>query len=327
MKNDLIDRYVYAVTRNLPSKTKDDVCNELYTLIDDMLESRCGDILPTETEIKIVLTELGTPSELASKYNPDGDRYLIGPNYYEKYKFLLTIVLGATALGLAIASIVTAIIDSNVPWYFAIPSWFGMLIMGLLNGFAFVTLLFVIFQRKGIDVKISTDNLDNLPPVPKKKAIIPKHESLMGISISIIFAILFLIAPEILGVVFVNGTSFVPIFNTDVIKSIWYIIIAFAALGLIRDCYKLYEGRYTKRLAAVTVVTDILSAILTFIFLLDNRIINVDFSSTIVNLFQDDAEFISNIFSRFNIFFLCVILFALTLDMGVTVFNALKYDN
>jgi hypothetical protein len=327
MKSDLIDRYVYAVTKNLPSKIRNDISSELYTLIEDMIESRCGDMPPSETDIKVVLTELGTPSELAGKYSPDEEKYLIGPQYYWKYKFLLSIILATTAFGLTIASIVTAIIDPEVNWYFAIPSWFAMMIMGLLNAFAFVTLLFVIFQRKGIDVKINSDSLDNLPPVPKKKALISKHESIMGIFFSIIFATLFLIVPEIFVVHFLDDTRIIPIFNTDIIKSVWYIIIAFAVLGIIRECYKLYEGRYTKRLAVVTVVVDILSALLSFAFLLDNNIINRDFSSAIIKLFQDEAEFIMNIFSRFNLFFLSVILFALALDMGVTVFKALKYDN
>lgn len=326
MENDLIDRYIYAVTRNLPSKTRNDISNELYTLIDDMLESRCGDMAPTETDIKVVLTELGTPSELALRYSPDGDKYLIGPKYYSKYKFLLTLILGATAFGLTIATIITNIIDS-VEWYLAIPSWFGMLIMGLLNAFAFITLLFVLFQRKGLDVKISTDNLDNLPPIPKKKALISKYESIFGISMSIIFVIVFLIAPEVFAVALVDGKKIIPIFNTEVIRSIWYIITAFAVLGIIREIYKLYEGRYTKRLAAVTVVTDIISAMLSFLFLLDNNIINRDFISFISNLFSGESEFISIIFTRFNMFFLYVILFALALDMGVTVFKALKYDN
>jgi hypothetical protein len=325
MKYDLVERYVYAVTKNLPSKVKKDIEKELNSIIEDMLESRCGDIIPTDHDIKVVLTELGTPSELAEKYSPDSDKYLIGPEYYSKYKLLLTIVLMATTFGLIVSGIITIITDPDPIWYFAFPAWLGMTIMGLINAFAFVTLLFVIFQRKGIDIKFETDSIDNLPPVPKKNAIISKRESIFGISISIIFCIVFLIAPEIFSAVF-DGKRFIPIFNVEVIRSIWYIIIGFAVLGIIRDGYKLYEGRYTKKLAVVTVITDILSALLSFVFLLDNKIINNEFTTAIINLFQDDAEFIANIFSRFNIFFLGVILFALALDMINTIVRAAKYD-
>ena len=68
VKNDLIDRYIYAVTKHMKSAMKKDVAAELETIIQDMLEERCEDVTPTERDIKVVLTELGTPNELASKY-------------------------------------------------------------------------------------------------------------------------------------------------------------------------------------------------------------------------------------------------------------------
>ena len=73
MKNDLIERYIYAVTKRLPKKIQEDVSQELRTLIDDMLMERCGDATPNEYDIKSVLTELGTPNELCEKYSPDTD--------------------------------------------------------------------------------------------------------------------------------------------------------------------------------------------------------------------------------------------------------------
>ena len=40
MKHDLIERYVYAATKRLPSKNREDVSMELRGLIDDMLTER-----------------------------------------------------------------------------------------------------------------------------------------------------------------------------------------------------------------------------------------------------------------------------------------------
>lgn len=64
MKNDLIERYIYAVTKRLPQKVQKDISDELRTLIDDMLAERCGELVPEEKDIRVVLTELGTPEEL-----------------------------------------------------------------------------------------------------------------------------------------------------------------------------------------------------------------------------------------------------------------------
>ena len=63
VKNDLIDRYIYAVTKHMKSTMKKDVAAELETIIQDMLEERCEDVTPTERDIKVVLTELGTPKD------------------------------------------------------------------------------------------------------------------------------------------------------------------------------------------------------------------------------------------------------------------------
>ena len=82
VKNDLIDRYIYAVTKHMKSAMKKDVAAELETIIQDMLEERCEDVTPTERDIKVVLTELGTPNELASKYKGETQDCLIGQPYY-----------------------------------------------------------------------------------------------------------------------------------------------------------------------------------------------------------------------------------------------------
>lgn len=63
-ENDLIERYIYAVTKRLPQKVQKDISDELRTLIDDMLAERCGELVPEEKDIRVVLTELGTPEEL-----------------------------------------------------------------------------------------------------------------------------------------------------------------------------------------------------------------------------------------------------------------------
>lgn len=59
VKNDLIDRYIYAVTKHMKSAMKKDVAAELETIIQDMLEERCEDVIPTERDIKVVLEENG----------------------------------------------------------------------------------------------------------------------------------------------------------------------------------------------------------------------------------------------------------------------------
>ena len=61
MKNELIARYVYAVTRELPENQRLDIDKELRSLIEDMLDERCSGSDPAITDIEAVLSELGNP--------------------------------------------------------------------------------------------------------------------------------------------------------------------------------------------------------------------------------------------------------------------------
>lgn len=151
MKHDLIERYIYAVTKQLPKKQREDVAQELRGLIDDMLNERCGEITPTEKDIRIVLTELGTPQELSAQYDEDAKKCLIGHPYYSTYKFVLKIVLFAAAVGITIANLMLQLVEPQ-EWFSAITGWLEMLYNTLLATFAIVTLLFAFFYRKGVQI-------------------------------------------------------------------------------------------------------------------------------------------------------------------------------
>ena len=93
MKNNLKERYLYAVTKRLSPKIREDVSLELQGLMEDMLLERCGEAEPTEEDVKSVIRELGTPAELYAKYADNADACLIGQPYYSSYKLALKIVL------------------------------------------------------------------------------------------------------------------------------------------------------------------------------------------------------------------------------------------
>lgn len=180
VKNDLIDRYIYAVTKHMKSAMKKDVAAELETIIQDMLEERCEDVAPTERDIKVVLTELGTPNELASKYKGETQDCLIGQPYYSLYVYVLKIVTVCISGGMLLAQIMAAL-TSHTIWYIAIYRTIGGIFGGILTGFAFVTLLFAFFYKKGIKVDGLNDGIDNLPPVPQKSNRISKVDAIVGI--------------------------------------------------------------------------------------------------------------------------------------------------
>lgn len=320
VKNDLIERYIYAVTKHMKPAMQKDVAEELETIIQDMLEERCEDVIPAEHDIRVVLTELGTPAALASKYKGETQDCLIGQPYYSLYVYVLKIVTVCIIGGMLLAQIMAAVM-SRMVWYIAIYRLIGGTLGGVLTGFAFVTLLFAFFYKKGIKVEGLNDGIDNLPPVPQKTNRISKADSIVGIVFSVIFTLVFLVCPQIICVAFAkNGVEvYEPLFNLEYIRQTWYLILAFGILGVIRDSIRLIDGSYTKRVLFVTIITNLIDGALTAVWLLNDRIMNSE-------LFEENAEMIPQVFIQLNKAFLAIVIFALAINCIETIVKAVKYS-
>lgn len=316
MNNDLIERYVYAVTKRLGHKQRDDVARELRGLIDDMLLERCGEVLPTEKDIRVVLTELGTPQELYAKYDEDADKCLIGQPYYSTYKFVMKIVLASVVVGATIANLLLQLLEPQ-HWFVAMTQWLNMLWNCSFSAFTVVTLLFAFFQRKGVQLTESFSFAD-LPPVPKRTQEISRWESIAGIAFCVVFAFLFTFTPEVFSLIYDGKT--IALFDINVIRATWFIVLPFAACGIFREVVQLMEGRYNKKVMVTAWVTNAISAVLCFWWLLGFDVMNPLFLYKMETIFAGEEEFILRMFANFDVFFLGVMLFALVLDtVDVTV--------
>ncbi len=316
----LIEKYVYAVVRQLPGKQRKDIEQELTSLINDMLEERCGDITPTERDVNVVLAELGKPSELAAKYDPDGERSLIGPRYYRRYIQTLKIVLPSAALGLTVAALISLLVDglevvsaaSIATW---IATWLGNIFTSLVSAVALVTFIFAIFEYKG--VSLDEDDISKLPAVPKDGQLISRGECVAGIVFAAIAMTLFIFVPQFIcffGVGKEGITEFVPMFSADVMRSVWYCWVAVFVLTISREIFGLAEGVYTLRYAIFSVVVNVLEAAGVIFALTRPGIIAPECVSHVQSVFADEPGFIMGIFEHFNIFLIVVWCFALLLD-------------
>lgn len=316
MNHDLIERYVYAVTKRMNRKQREDVSLELRGLIDDMLTERCGDLMPTEKDLRVVLTELGTPQELALQYDEDKDQCLIGQPYYSVYKYILKIVLACVAGGLSIAHLLLAVLESRTVFEVA-ALWLNSVWNSLFASFAFVTLLFAFFQRKGIRVG-DTFSFDDLPPVPKRSKQISRWESIAGIGFCVMFAVLFLLTPDVFCM-YTDGLR-IPIFDAQTLQKAWLPILLFAACGIFREAVQLLEGEYNRKVMVTALATDVVSAVLCTIWIRGYKLLNPAFVGVFDNLFAGESDFLPAVFRNFDLFFLGCMLFALALDaIDVTV--------
>lgn len=83
---DLIERYVHEVGKYLPEKEREEVRNELRSLLYDQLDDRYkGE--PTEDDVVELLTEFGEPREMAASYGRE--QYLIGPDLFPTMMYVL----------------------------------------------------------------------------------------------------------------------------------------------------------------------------------------------------------------------------------------------
>lgn len=322
MKNDMIDRYIYAVTKRMNPKIREDVSKELYALVDDMLMERCGDAAPTEKDIRVVLTELGSPQELYAKYDEDSNQCLIAQPYYSAYKFVLKIVLTCVIAGLTMASLILQIMEPQ-DWMTAIGEYVVRVWDTALGMFAFLTILFAVFHRKGVRLSEGF-NLDELPTVPQKKEEISRWECVAGIVFCVVFMVVFLAVPQIFSAVITETGECIPVFNVEVIRSHWYILALFALAGIVRETVKFWEKRYNSRVLAVTLAVDLGSAGLAAWWLLGDRVMNEKFLANMQTLFAGDKAFLIRIFENFNVLLLAVIAVALLGDMIETMFRTVR---
>ena len=329
MKNNLIERYIYAVTRHLSPKIRADVEKELDGLISDMLEERCGDILPTEKDIKIVLLELGSPDELVEKYSDESQKALISGAYFIVYKRILKLVLPIVAVVMGIVTIISVITGTPDASVFIVFSLIGRTIGGVIAGvfqtFAIITFIFAVLDYKRAPL-YDDDFITSLPEVPEKNEKIGISEPIVGIIMSIAVVIIFLGFPHILGF-YSSDSGWVSVFNIDVLRSFWPFIILWAVLGIIDEGFKLMEGRYTKRLATVTTITSLLTLGCAAVIFLDGNIINIEFFPQLIAYIKGELPPpVMRGLGNVNLVMFGIVCFGVIIEIGTTCFKVWRYN-
>jgi hypothetical protein len=311
----------------LPKKIREDVEKELDGLIADMLEER-GD-----GDIRAVLTELGTPAELAAKYSGDEQKFLISGVYYINYirvlKLVIPIVCGAVLLGLIISTIsdITAGITES-PAIFALRV-IGQILAGVIGGawqsFAIITVVFAVLERTKTNLNSYGDDfLESLPDAPQESEKIGIGEPIFGIIFSVAVAVLFLGVPQAIGGMFYD--TWIPLFDVAVLRSMWLPIIAWAVLGIIAETVTIMEGRYTKKLAGVCVVTNLLIAACAAAVFLQDAIMNPAFVQDISAILNYEADWLVPWLSNANIIIFAIVCIAIIIESISISVKAMKYD-
>ena len=315
-----INRYVYQVSRFLFGKNKEDIEKEIRTLIDDMLEAKCQGREANKADAEAVFAELGKPSTLAAKYN-DSKRYLIGPDLFPVYWSVLRIVILIAPAAMLLANIIS-IITGTFSW-----ENLGSIFSAAFMSFAIVTIIFASVEWKGVSVDQLFEGEFELPPVPEKKARIPRADPIVSLVFLSIFSCIFIFAPQYIGFWTSGQGGYVSIFDPVVIRSVmWLFLICFGS-SMIKEIFKLIEGRYTIRLMIVTIFCNAVNLILIVYIITNFPIWNPDFPGqflaaaqiTGLSELQDKWGFITQ-----NVF-LAIVAFGTVMDTLTCIVKTLVY--
>ena len=193
----LIDRYIYDVVRRLPKDQRKDIELELRALIDDMLGGAAE-----ESEVAGVLQNLGKPADLARRYR-ESEPCVVGPENYETYRLVLKIVLICVGVGIAVSASVGWLANGTVgslkDGIRLVSETLADGVLSLVAAYGFVTLIFAVLDRRKVRIeqKVAVWKPFSLPPVPDRRALIKRSDSVVGIVFMLIFGGLLIFAPQV----------------------------------------------------------------------------------------------------------------------------------
>lgn len=264
--DNLIERYVYDVTRRLPEKERDEVSKELKSNIYDMLPESAD-----ENEIKTVIYRLGAPASLADKYRRP--RYLISPAVYDDYMRVLRWVLplvGGVVLAIGmIWGAINAIKDGMVDLSYLIRSImsngisFG--VSAAFQALVWVTAGFAIAERTGAKANKNRERnwkIEDLPEVlPNDKRKIPLSDSIAELALTVVFsALAILLCSGMLPVAFIimdGNTQIRTLFGSGFLASCVPAIAVMALLGVCECIAKIKERRWTPLVCGAVMARNI----------------------------------------------------------------------
>ncbi len=353
-EKDYMDRYIYQVIRRLPKAQRDEVRMELEELISDMYTDKGS--------MEEVLTELGNPAEFAKQYLSD-QRYLIGPEYYDTYLWFVKVVLICAALPILVISLINAIgeMSAITPQDSAsviiravvdgLTTGITDAILSCVSAFGAVTLTFAIMERKKVQFELkkaekwSLESLSGesktptsrwtpkfLEPVPDKKAIISRGDSIAGIIFIVIFSVLLIFAPHFFAAFFTESETVmtVPIFNLEQWGIVLPVFILSLLIGLADEILRLVVGVYCRLVMISNIVCGVLQIVLSIVVLKVLPIWNPNFAFEIEQALDEHADFGARFLTYWNADMvsngLLIFIVAITVfEIGVTIYKTLRY--
>ena len=327
-EKDLVERYIYEVVKRIPKKMREEIKMELIGLIEDMKDRGAS--------IEEVLEELGSPSEFAKRYR-DENSYVIGPDYYDNYIWILKIGAIAILISALVSGLVNSVIDAESAKDFVkefMKEGLTVAISGLWSMVGVVTVIFFALERMKVKVDVKPEEkwtLDKLPVLPDEKVRISRVGSIIAIMFYIVSIGIFLYAPQVFSVFekSENGKGFDVIscmFNLEKWNSIVPFIVIMFAVSICEEIVKIIYGQYCKTVMYTSILSNSIAVVCSTIVLKCTDIWNPNFATDISKkpyskgdiLYYWGTDRFDNIILGLFVLYCC-------LEVGVIVYNTIKY--
>ncbi|MEM8963307.1 MAG: hypothetical protein AAGD38_17610 [Acidobacteriota bacterium] len=248
MMTEIIDRYVFAVTRYLPTKQRADVTEELSSSLLDELENRFGREA-TDDDLVTMLKEMGPPETVAASYRPSS-QYLIGPKWYPAFRRTLKIVIPIEIVVLAAYVVMsylrgTGVLDAGEAFdpLDAIFTVFGLAFDIAIYTVGIIVLVFVGLERSDSEAEPEPEWDPRTLPAPyAEEDTVDRLGSIVAIVLQFLFLGALLRYRDQIGFVVVPGEP--PLLN-DIVQANLPWITAVLVLGIAHAVYLLWRGSWS----------------------------------------------------------------------------------
>jgi len=330
-EKDMIERYIYEVTKRVPQEMREEISMELHSLIEDMLEEG-------ECTVEEVLKKLGNPAEFAKRYN-DSPNYLIGPEYYSDYMWVLKLGLIGIGISAVVSAIVEAITGMETWIHFFTIFWselFSTAINGAYSVIGIVTIIFGVLEWKKVKVSLKPEekwDVKSLPPIPDKRVIISRGDSIFSIVFIIIFATLLVMAPQLFGAFHFDDNKLISsicVFNLEAWDRIAPLLVFSLFIGLVDEIVRLVTGYYCKVVMYSNIICNVIQIACGIVLLKILPFWNPNFANKLQE-YMDITEFSRGDILRFwgsetfNNYILAGICLISCIEIGVSVYKTLRY--
>jgi hypothetical protein len=326
----LIERYIYDVTRRLPEADRSEVKREIEANISDMLPDN-----PNEQDIADVLTQMGAPAKLAEQYRQN-PRYLISPPLYDSFISVLKSVTIAVACVCACVGVLTALssigpdASAGRVIHIVLEDMLSSAFSGAAMAVFWITVGFVIADRSGYKGKEWT--VADIPNLPDSKGVlIPRTSTIAGMSIVVIFTFVFVSSVRngwlFGGAMFFRGTEIISPFSQAALERSIPFVIASVCAALAVSAFKLVWGRWNIPVCLANIVYNIVWLGIAIHILQWSDLIDPSFF-VFIGRIADDVSLADKLASGNNsmgipvlIAILCI---AAVIDIGASIWNTLK---